>query len=131
LKISEEIRTLICDDIRNEVGGKTSLMGVYEDIIVPQIPAVLLKLSFSVFLKKIKRDLYNFRSYIKMPNDKTIEVMSQNFPRGQAVKGKSVNINLIVSPFVIEKAGSANWEIIFNDDNVPGVVHTFELKSTK
>ena len=31
--------TLLCDDIRQEMGGKTSLMGLYDHhIVVPQVP---------------------------------------------------------------------------------------------
>jgi hypothetical protein len=39
--------TLLCDDIRQEMGGKTSLMGLYDHhIVVPQIPFVLPKVCF-------------------------------------------------------------------------------------
>lgn len=32
--------TLICDDVRQEVGGKVSLMGIFENIYASQFPAV-------------------------------------------------------------------------------------------
>lgn len=32
--------TIICDDIRQEMGGKLSLMGLFENIYVPTFPAV-------------------------------------------------------------------------------------------
>jgi hypothetical protein len=32
--------TLICDDVREEVGGKFSLMGLFESIFAPAFPAV-------------------------------------------------------------------------------------------
>ena len=39
--------TLLCDDIRQEMGGKTSLMGLYDHhIVVPQVPFVLPKVCF-------------------------------------------------------------------------------------
>ena len=32
--------TLVCDDVRQEVGGKISLMGIFENIYASQFPAV-------------------------------------------------------------------------------------------
>lgn len=32
--------TLLCDDVRQEVGGKISIMGIFEDIYAPVFPAV-------------------------------------------------------------------------------------------
>jgi hypothetical protein len=37
--------TLVCDDIRQEVGGKISLMGLFENIYATQFPAVQLRLA--------------------------------------------------------------------------------------
>src|ERR1043166_5022779 len=35
--------TLFCDDVRLEVGNKLSLMGVFQNILVQQIPVSLIK----------------------------------------------------------------------------------------
>src|SRR4029078_2839168 len=37
--------TLLCDDVRLEVGNKLSYMGVFQSIIVPQLPVWLPKLA--------------------------------------------------------------------------------------
>ena len=37
--------TLFCDDVRLEVGNKLSYMGVFQNIIVPQLPVWLPKLA--------------------------------------------------------------------------------------
>ncbi len=39
----ELVYTLLCDDVRLEVGNKLSLMGVFEHITVPQLPFALIK----------------------------------------------------------------------------------------
>ena len=39
----ELVYTLFCDDVRLEVGNKLSLMGVFENISVPQLPFALIK----------------------------------------------------------------------------------------
>ena len=37
--------TLFCDDVRLEVGNKLSYMGVFQNIVVPQLPVWLPKLA--------------------------------------------------------------------------------------
>ena len=41
----ELVYTLFCDDVRLEVGNKLSLMGVFQNIIVQQVPVSLIKLA--------------------------------------------------------------------------------------
>ena len=37
--------TLLCDDVRLEVGNKLSYMGVFQSIVVPQLPVWFPKLA--------------------------------------------------------------------------------------
>src|SRR5260370_13712907 len=39
------VYTLFCDDVRLEVGNKLSYMGVFQNIVVPQLPVWLPKLA--------------------------------------------------------------------------------------
>jgi hypothetical protein len=41
----ELVYTLFCDDVRLEVGNKLSYMGVFQNIVVPQLPVWLPKLA--------------------------------------------------------------------------------------
>jgi hypothetical protein len=41
----ELVYTILCDDVRLEVGHKLSLMGVFQNIMVQQLPATLMKLA--------------------------------------------------------------------------------------
>ena len=41
----ELVYTLFCDDVRLEVGNKLSYMGVFQTIVVPQVPVWLPKLA--------------------------------------------------------------------------------------
>ena len=41
----ELLYTLFCDDVRLEVGNKLSYMGVFQSIMVPQLPVWLPKLA--------------------------------------------------------------------------------------
>src|SRR5262245_28060577 len=37
------IYSLLCDDVRIEMGNKLSLMGVFENVFLPSFPAVILR----------------------------------------------------------------------------------------
>jgi hypothetical protein len=48
-QLCRHIEAIFCDDIREEVGGKFSFMGVYSgDMIVANLPAVLPKLCIAI-----------------------------------------------------------------------------------
>lgn len=50
--IHKSINAIYCDDIRNEIGGKLSFMGVYgTDMIIPNFPAAIGKLCVYVSIK--------------------------------------------------------------------------------
>ena len=58
MKIAKKITTIVCDDARQEMGGKISLMGVYSgDLIVNKVPALLPTLSFVISLLESKKTL--------------------------------------------------------------------------
>ena len=47
--IERHVQTIFCDDIRHEISGKISYIGVYSnDLIVPSLPVTLPKLCLSV-----------------------------------------------------------------------------------
>jgi hypothetical protein len=39
------VYSVVCDDVRVEIGNKLSLMGIFENLFFPTFPAVLLKLA--------------------------------------------------------------------------------------
>ena len=41
----ELVYTILCDDVRLEIGNKLSYMGVFQSIVVPQLPVWLPKLA--------------------------------------------------------------------------------------
>ena len=54
MKIAKKYKTLLCDDIRQEVGGKISLMGIYgRDIVVAKTPITLPQIHFVLMLEDI------------------------------------------------------------------------------
>lgn len=114
-------QTLFCDDLRNEVGGKTSLMGIYQSelIIDAEFPVLLPKLVISVTYYEIAGRMngpLNLRVY--MPHDNEAPSLSFDIPRVESERAWvpppdpdsekiiTVQAPIILSPFEIRSEGS-------------------------
>lgn len=74
MKIAKEIKTILCDDVRQEVGGKMSLMGIYsKDIVVNKVPVVLPFINLVVMLEDIKEPFSNLFVSVIKPKSKLIK----------------------------------------------------------
>jgi len=63
---------IVCDDIRQEAGGKSTLVGVYEgSLIVPVFPIVINKLVFRVSVILVD-DSKNFTMKVKSEEDREL-----------------------------------------------------------
>src|SRR5260370_28427480 len=60
----ELVYTLFCDDVRLEVGNKLSYMGVFQNIVVPQLPVWLPKLAVGDHLRGAESPLSGVRILI-------------------------------------------------------------------
>jgi hypothetical protein len=67
--------TLFCDDVRLEVGNKLSLMGVFQNITVPQLPFALIK--FAVVNQWRGEGTYHSEVRILTPDRKQFLAASQ------------------------------------------------------
>ena len=96
--------SLLCDDIRQEVGGKTSLMGLYDHhIVVPEVPFVLPKVCF--FSKFSRMDgQFKFSFSVVSPNGERKDIIRDSdvqIPEG----AKEGTFNVIASPFEVGAEG--------------------------
>lgn len=96
--------TLLCDDIRQEMGGKTSLMGLYDHhIVVPQVPFTLPKVCFYTRFSRMDGD-FKFSFAIVAPNGDRKEVIRDSdvqIPEG----AKEGTFNVIAAPFEVVADG--------------------------
>jgi hypothetical protein len=101
--------TLLCDDIRQEVGGKTSLMGMYDHhIVVPQVPFVLPKVCFYTRFSRMD-GTFKFSFSIVSPGGERKDIIRDSdvqIPDG----AKEGTFNVIASPF--EVSGEGVFEVI-------------------
>lgn len=96
--------SLICDDIRQEMGGKTSLMGLYDNhIVVPEVPFTLPRVCFYTRFVNI-RGQYKFSFTIVAPNGDEKKVISDAAVEIPASASEGT-FNVIASPFDVTVEG--------------------------
>lgn len=86
--------TLLCDDVRLEVGNKLSYMGVFQSIVVPQLPVWLPKLAVVNHWRGEGAHLSEVR--ILMPDRQQALVASQP-ARFEITHGSADNISFFVN----------------------------------
>lgn len=86
--------TLFCDDVRLEVGNKLSYMGVFQSIVVPQLPVWLPKLAVVNHWRGNGAHLSEVR--ILMPDRQQALVVSQP-ARFEITQGSADNISFFVN----------------------------------
>jgi hypothetical protein len=90
----ELVYTLFCDDVRLEVGNKLSYMGVFQNIVVPQLPVWLPKLAVVNHWRGDGAHLSEVR--ILMPDRQQALVVSQP-SRFEIAHGSADNISFFVN----------------------------------
>lgn len=89
------VYTLFCDDVRLEVGNKLSLMGVFQNIMVKQLPISLIKFAVVNHFRGEGKYLSEVR--VLTPDRKQPVVVSQPTPFEIAPGGFADNISFFVS----------------------------------
>ena len=87
--------TLFCDDVRLEAGNKLSFMGVFHNILVPQLPLSLIKFAVVNHWQGQGRFLSEVR--ILTPDRSQPVVLSQPTPFEIASAGFADNISFFVN----------------------------------
>ena len=91
----ELLYTLFCDDVRLEVGNKLSLMGVFQNIMVQQLPVSLIKFAVVNHWRGEGTHLSEVR--ILTPDRQQPVVVSQPTPFEIAPGGFADNISFFVN----------------------------------
>lgn len=89
------VYTLFCDDVRLEVGNKLSLMGVFQNIMVQQLPVSLIKFAILNHWRGDGSHLSEVR--VLTPDRKQPVVVSQPTPFEIAPGGVADNISFFVN----------------------------------
>ena len=129
MKIAKKINTILCDDVRQEIGGKMSLMGIYsKDMVVNKVPAILPFINLIVMFEDIKEPFDNIFVSVITPESEPMQVTY--LPPPGLEKGKDVNIIIGLSPFRLNATGPAKFEIRLSKNEKPRIVHRFSIKTS-
>lgn len=101
----ELIYTLLCDDVRIEMGNKISLMGVFQNIMVEKLPISLIK--FAVVNHWRGAGHHNTEVRILGPSKNNLVVTSQPTQIELAPGGFTDNVSFFVN--VVFPAAGTYW----------------------
>jgi hypothetical protein len=97
------LTVIYCDDIRQEIGNKMSLMGCYQDdILVPSSPIFLPKLCVLATVRNPDNRPFK-RLVLRVFLDNGTELFSVDLLSGNVDSQKTINTALIISPLGIEQ----------------------------
>ena len=106
--------TVMLDDIREEKGGKFTLIGLYsKDIIVDFIPTTIAKFCFFTRLLGGEGQ-FNFKFSLKDPDGNEMLTKFSPFQINTSAESHS-NLNLTISPFTIKKEGNYKFAMLLDD----------------
>lgn len=97
------IYTLMCDDVRIEMGNKISLMGIFQNIMVEKLPVSLIK--FAVINHWRGEGSHETEVRILSPDRANLVVTSQPTPIDLAPGGFTDNVSFFVN-VVFPQAGT-------------------------
>jgi hypothetical protein len=106
------VYTLLCDDVRLEVGNKISLMGVFQNIMVENLPVSLIK--FAVVNHWRGEGHYQTEIRILSPDKNQLIVTSQPTPVELMQGGFTDNVSFFVN--VIFNEAGTYWVQTLADD---------------
>ncbi len=107
--------TLLCDDVRIEMGNKISLMGIFQNIMVEKLPVSLIK--FAVINHWMGEGVHETEVRILSPDRTNLVVSSQSTPIDLTPGGFTDNVSFFVN-VVFQQAGTywvqtlANTELL-------------------
>ncbi|QQS32573.1 MAG: hypothetical protein IPM50_13080 [Acidobacteriota bacterium] len=114
--------TLLCDDVRVEMGNKLSFMGIFQNMMVEQLPVSLIK--FAVINHWEGAGEHDTEVRIMAPDRQTLVVSSQPTRINLAEGGQTDNISFFVN-IVFQTAGTYWVQTVANAvvlDELPLVV---------
>lgn len=130
---SKKISILICDDVRHEIGGKVSIMGVYgKDIRFSKIPTTMRQLGIVVIMQNLERPLNSVHVTIKMPgNDDLTKMITVPMEPAPNNNKYDANLVMLVNAVPIKETGEAKIELRESKGKKPIETLIFQLAEQK
>jgi hypothetical protein len=130
MKLADKTYSILCDDVRPEIGGKQSLMGVYGNtIIVSRLPTLLPKLCLALCFEGLRKNIPDGEVKMINPGVEPVAFPLQSL-KNQKV-GETAFIFITFSPYVIKSIGEARFEVRFGGEAKPSIVHNVKIEVAK
>ncbi len=108
------VYTILCDDVRLEMGNKISLMGVFQNILVEKLPVSLIK--FAVVNHLEGDGNYNTEVRILSPDKSRVVVTSQPTEVSLTENSYTDNVSFFVN--VVFPAAGTYWVQTLSENDV-------------
>lgn len=130
MKIAKNVKIIICDDVRNELAGKISLMGIYsKDIFIQETPTVLPIIYFVIMLEDLQLSFRDIYLSLTLPAEP--KPMTATYPAPSNLKiGSEVNLVIGYAPFKISGFGDCTFDVSFKKDEKPAISYSFAIKKS-
>src|ERR1700685_4204819 len=121
--------TIICDDVRHELGHKITLVGMYDEaIIVAKFPARIAKLCIFQRWKGTDQPS-SFRLEVKgNALGRTVAVEGRRDEAAYNPKATHAQLTVSLSPFDAISAGECEFVTYLGGDSNPSHVHRIEFR---
>lgn len=108
------IYTLLCDDVRIEMGNKISMMGIFQNIMVEKLPVSLIK--FAIINHWTGIGNYETEVRVLSPDRSSVVVTSQPTTIELTAGGFTDNVSFFVN--VVFPAAGTYWVQTFADSEM-------------
>ena len=126
MKLGNRVYTILCDDVRNEVGNKRSIIGLYRgNMIFQSVPAVLPQINLCVLIDGQKIIIPEGEVELRMPEMNPIKI-SLPAPPNQKIGGDTV-LQIVISPFRVKSTGEAKFYFRLEGDKRATITHRFNI----
>jgi hypothetical protein len=123
----------LCDYAYRDVAGKTSIIGMFTDINVLQLPSKYQQLFTILELDKVDSEIFKLEVVISSPSEKEITKRIVQEVKQQGSSGKVVKLTMIYAFYGIDLAEAGEYHLLlFLDGNcihsIPFRVHLLDIK---
>lgn len=118
---------VICDDIRREANGKEILIGVYNDIKILGLPAVMP--NFGIRIEFITPEAISQDFVLEIINPQEEVIFSANCPIKTSGEENSGSLSVVQGPFFLNSEGT--YKILFGKPGAKKIVRKFKVSLQK
>lgn len=123
------INTIVCDDVRIEVGNKISYMGIYRNEIIINGPFPF-RFSKLCFIQKFKNNqgTVSIRQILLAPSGKELAKIEINNIAQSPKEKNFLEMQAIFDGLVVEEVGEYRMKTYFNDNLDDSNIYKFFIK---